>query len=99
MVVIKSTGSQVCHDYLVSGKNTVQDNKLSASSVYQTGSNLDNHGPERGRLFSDAVNYANGTYNRGGWSSAVDNQQQYIQVKPFTSNTGKASKGVFNKIL
>ncbi|XP_045208433.1 uncharacterized protein LOC123560270 isoform X2 [Mercenaria mercenaria] len=74
-------GSQVCHDYLISGKNPVPDGHLSASSVYQTGSYLDNHGPNRGRLFSDAVILPNGTYNRGGWSAAVDNQQQYIQVQ------------------
>lgn len=84
-------GSQVCHDYLVSGKHPVPDGKLSASSVYQTGNVLDNHGAERGRLFSDAVIYANGTYDRGGWASAVDNQQQYIQVQ---LNTPSIVRGV-----
>ncbi|KAL4228810.1 Milk fat globule-EGF factor 8 protein [Mactra antiquata] len=74
-------GSQLCHDYLVSGKNGVKDGQLSASSVFQTGSYYDNHGPNRGRLFSDATKYPNGTYNRGAWSAGTDNQQQYIQVQ------------------
>lgn len=71
-------GSQTCHDYLVTGPSGVKDSQLTASSVY--GQLPDNHGPDRGRLFSDATRYQNGTYNRGSWVAAVSNQQQYIQV-------------------
>ena len=72
-------GSQACHDYLITGPHGVKDSQLSASSVY--GQMPDNHGPDRARLFSDAVYYPNnGTYNRGSWVARDTNQQQYIQV-------------------
>ena len=76
--MVQFVGSQACHDYLITGPHGVKDSQLSASSVW--GQMPDNHGPSRGRLFSDAVRYPNGTYNRGAWVARDNTQQQYIQV-------------------
>ena len=76
--IILIPGSQTCHDYLVSGPNGVSDSQLSASSQLSYPPN--NDGPSRGRLFTDAVKYSNGTYLHGAWSAGINNQRQYIQV-------------------
>ena len=59
----------------------VPDSALTATSQYASNQPSDNHGPDRGRLFSNAEQLPNGVYNRGAWSADVNNQQQYIQVK------------------
>ena len=68
---------QVCHEYLVSGKNSVPDNQLTASSTFSNFSSGE-YGPERARLFAPTV--ANTTYKNGGWSPQISDRNQYIQV-------------------
>ena len=75
-------GSQVCHDYLVSGPHGVPDRALTSSSQWNSRLPNDNNGPERSRLFTTAHDYGNGTYDRGAWSSAYNDKNQYIQVNP-----------------
>ncbi|OWF47671.1 uncharacterized protein LOC110454060 isoform X2 [Mizuhopecten yessoensis] len=71
---------QVCHEYLVSGMRGIPDNKLTASSTWSNKTN-DDHKPHRSRLFTTAVDYANGTYLRGAWSAGVNDKNQYIQAE------------------
>ena len=73
-------GAQVCHEYLVSGPHGVPDNHMTASSSWNSHLPNDNNGPERGRLFTQAYDYGNGTFYRGAWSAAVNDKNQYIQV-------------------
>ena len=74
------TGSQVCHEYLVSGPHGVPDSHLTASSSWNSHLPNDNNGPERSRLFTPAYDYGNGTFYRGAWSAGKNDKNQYIQV-------------------
>ncbi|XP_060082838.1 adipocyte enhancer-binding protein 1-like, partial [Ylistrum balloti] len=68
----------VCSDYLVSGLYGVDSTALTASSKWAN-PGLD-HGPENSRLNHER--FTNSTRSMtGSWSSAKNNDQQYIQVR------------------
>lgn len=64
----------------MSGQHGVPDSHLTSSSSWNSHLPNDNNGPERGRLFTQAYDYGNGTFYRGAWSAAVNDKNQYIQV-------------------
>jgi hypothetical protein len=46
-------------------------------------------GPSRGRLHTPTIDYHNGTVLGGGWSAALNDKSQFIQVKTYTYQNEK----------
>lgn len=74
------SGHQVCHQHLVSGPNGVRDTQIQVSTRFTNGSRND-FGPARGRLHTPTIDYHNGTVLGGGWSAALNDKSQFIQVE------------------
>ena len=69
----------------MSGANPVPDNKLTASSSYFDFENGGYHGPSEGRLNSQRVEYANGSFDAGTWAADVPDTNPWIQVGIITN--------------
>ncbi|KAK3107420.1 hypothetical protein FSP39_014196 [Pinctada imbricata] len=90
-----ANGPQVCHEYLVSGKNGVDNSKMTATSTWTNATANMDHAPYRARLYNPAQRLQNGTYVSGGWSSKDNDKHQYIQaqLKSFSTIRGVITQG------
>lgn len=74
------TGHQVCHQYLVSGPKGVTNTQIQASTFFTNGSSH-YFRADRARLHTPTIDFRNGTVLGGGWSAAINDKNQFIQVE------------------